>query len=158
MYPSVDTWAWGFLGVAEPSASRPHPILVGIPPVWSATAYLSSKLAYFAADPQHLGVLIPTIHHLWTCLVEDGSPNTELEVCCPGSILTPSLFNCLIVPTLQPYPIVCPHSPIVLATIWTFCMSKIMFTSCLTLNPTPSLSNSLILLTLTMPYSLSPLS
>ena len=45
-----------FLGVAEPLASWPHPVLVGVLPVWSRTAYLLSELAYFAANPQYLGV------------------------------------------------------------------------------------------------------
>ena len=61
----------------------PHPVLVGAPPVWSTNAYSSSKLAYFAANPQYLRVfpLSATCGHAWLGVV---APSLNWKLTCQG--------------------------------------------------------------------------
>ena len=72
MIPSMDTW--GIFQVQQRHLP-PQPVLVGLGtlPVWSMTAYSSSRLAYFAANPQYVGVfpLSATCGHAWL----GGSPH-----------------------------------------------------------------------------------
>ena len=50
---------------------------------WKSGAYSSSKLAYFAANPQYLGVfpISPTCGHTWLGMV---APSLNWKLTCPG--------------------------------------------------------------------------
>jgi len=66
-----------FLGVGELPATPPRPGRSTASLVRDCSVV--QRAAYFAVNRQYLGVLIPTIRHLWTRLVGDDRPVTQFE-------------------------------------------------------------------------------
>ena len=66
-----------FLGVGELPATPPRPGRSTASLVRDCSVV--QRAAYFAANRQYLGFLIPTIRRLWTRLVGDDRPVTQFE-------------------------------------------------------------------------------